>query len=216
MIAVTGDSRGEAGYERLVSDPVVNRMRKEDYLVILGGCGVTEPRADLDKVITAYRDLPCSVLFLDGAYDDYDLLSEYPLFPWNGGKIQVFSRGIYHLMRGQVFTLGGRRFFTMGGAVTPDRSESEKYWSWWPEQDITDEDLIEAKKNLLNVGNKVDYVLSSACPRTWKNDGSEMLDRILDKVDYGHWYFSGPAAQSGCLGLKAEGVSEVVLPIISP
>ena len=213
MIAVTGDSRGEAGYERLASDPVVSTMGKEDYLIILGGCGITEPRIDLDETISAYRDLPCSVLFLDGAYDDYDLLSEYPLFPWNGGKIQVFSRGISRLMRGQVFTLEGKRILTMGGAVSEDRSDSERYWSWWPEQEISEDDLNEAGKNLQSVGNRVDYVFSSACPRTWNDNGDAMLDRVLGMVDYGHWYFSGPEVQNDHLGLNAEYVSGTVVRI---
>ncbi len=190
MIAVTGDSRGEAGYKRLLSDPVVRTMGEEDYLVILGGCGVTEPHVDLDNVISAYRDLPCSVLFLDGAYDDYDLLSEYPVFPWNGGKIQVISRGIYHMMRGQVFTIGGRKILTMGGALSEDHSESEKYWSWWPEQQISDEDLSEAKSNLDRVGKKVDHVFTSTYPQSWGGGGDQRLDTLLNMVDYGHWYSS--------------------------
>lgn len=190
MIAVTGDSRGEAGYKRLLSDPVVRMMGKEDYLVILGACGVTEPRIDLDDAISAYRALPCSVLFLDGAYDDYDLLSEYPVFPWNGGKIQVISRGICRLMRGQVFTIGGRKILTMGGAISEDSSESGKYWSWWPDRQISDGDLSEAGKNLDLAGRKVDYVFTSTYPQVWGRCGDQRLDTLLDMVDYGHWYGS--------------------------
>ncbi len=171
-------------------------MGKEDYLVILGGCGVTEPHADLDAVISAYRDLPCSVLFLDGEHDDYDLLSEYPVFPWNGGKIQVMSRGIYHLMRGQVFTIGGRRIFSMGGSVSQGRKDSEKYWSWWPEQEISDNELIEAESNLAHVGRRVDYVFTSGHPLLWGKDGEPGLDRFVNTVQYRSWYFSDQVQRS--------------------
>ena len=90
MIAVTGDSRGEAGYERLASDPVVSTMGKEDYLIILGGCGITEPRIDLDETISAYRDLPCSVLFLDGAYMITIFFPNILCFRGTGGRYRSF------------------------------------------------------------------------------------------------------------------------------
>lgn len=209
MIAVTGDSRGEAGYKHISSDPLVRRMGKEDYLVILGGCGVSEPHIDLDSVISAYRDLPCSVLFLDGVYDDYDLLSEYPVFPWNGGNVQSISRGIYHLMRGQVFTLEGMRILTMGGGLSKDRPDSEKYWTWWPEQEISEKDIDEAGHNLTRAGGKVDCVFTSACPSIWAEDGDRMLDRLVGMVDYRRWYC--PGLQVRDPGHKVECVTGIVI-----
>ncbi len=192
MIAVTGNSWGEAGYKRIASDPVVRRMGKEDYLIILGGCGVTEHGTKHDLMISAYRDLPCSVLFLDGAQDDYDFLSEYPIFPWNGGNIQVISRGIYRLMRGQIFNLEGISVLSMGGALSKDRSEAGKYWVWWPEQEISDTDIREAEGNLMRIGGKVEYVFSSSHPFSWGEGGDQKLDRLLGKIKYNGWYFPSP------------------------
>lgn len=172
-------------------------MDKGDYLIVLGNCGITAAHTDFSENVRMYRDLPCSVLYLDGAHDDYDLLSDHPLFPWNGGMTQNISRYLTHLIRGQVFTIGGKTFLAMGGSTTPGRREDGKYYDWWPEQDIFPTELDEAFANLDAVGRKVDYVLSCECPTSWKEyvhgartPCSAALERLLSYTEYGHWYFS--------------------------
>ena len=197
MIAVTGDTRGIEALYQLSHDPTVCSMGKNDFLIVLGNCGITEARTDFHENVLLYRDLPCSVLYLDGAHDDYDLLADHPLFPWNGGMTQNISRYLTHLVRGQVFTLGGKRFFVMGGSTTPGRDDRGKYYEWWPEQDIFPAEMDEAYANLKANGNRADYVLTCECPTSWKTyvrgvktPCSESLEELLAHVDYGHWFFS--------------------------
>lgn len=200
MIVVTGDSLGIDALYNLAHDETVCSMSKSDYLVVLGNCGIMQAHTDFQENILIYRDLPCSVLFLDGGHDDYDLIADHPLFPWNGGMVQNISRGLTHLMRGQVFTIGGRTLLTMGGSTTPGRDDVGKYYDWWPEQDIFPPEVEVAERNLSAVGDCVDLVLTCECPTSWKSriNGmptpcSDALERILGVVDYGHWYFSGPS-----------------------
>ena len=183
MIAVTGNTLGDSGLDRLFRDATVQSMSRTDFLLIVGGCGVTEARADFQRRVEGYRQLPCSILFLDSSSDDYDLLAEHPVFPWNGGKVQVISRGILHLMRGQVFTIGGRRLFTMGGATTPGRTDLGKYHLWWPEQDIAPEDLAEAEENLSKAGWKADFAFSSTSPL------DDRLRGIYGRLDCRNWFY---------------------------
>lgn len=197
MIALTGNTLGIEALYSLSKNPLISSMSESDYLIVLGNCGVMQARTDFRENILMYRDLPCSVLFLDGSHDDYDLIADYPVFPWNGGMTQNISRGITHLMRGQVYSLGGKKIFTMGGSTTPGRKDIGRYYDWWPEQDIFPEETNEALNNLSKVGNKVDYVLTCECPGSWKNKTggvktpcSEALEKILSAADYGHWYFS--------------------------
>ena len=193
MIAVTGSTVGKDGTARLLKDDTVCSMSKSDFLIVLGGCGVTEACADFGARVKEYRGLPCSVLFIDGSTDDYDLLAEHPFFPWNGGRTRNISRGITYLARGQVFFLGGSSFLAMGGAPTLGRDDLGKYYTWWPEQDISAEDEKEAELNLLDNGWRADYVLTSDRPRGWGGPGgSEVLERLAFQTDYGTWYFAGP------------------------
>ena len=93
-----------------------------------------------------------------------------------------------HLMRGQVFEIGGITFFTMGGASSHDIQDGildpaspdfeREYWfkrrtrqmfrvkgvSWWPEELPSDAEYEEAVKNLDEAGWKVDCVLTHCAP----------------------------------------------------
>jgi hypothetical protein len=56
------------------------------------------------------------VLFVDGTHENFDLLNAMAKESWNGGKVHIVSENILHLMRGQVFNINGKLFFTFGGA----------------------------------------------------------------------------------------------------
>lgn len=200
MIAVTGATDGPDGLARL-RNGALGELGPDDYLVILGGCGLFAPRADRDERLREYRALPCRILFLDGARDDYDALADYPPFRWNGGLTQSVARGVRRLLRGQVFRLGSRSFFVLGGAATPGRDDRGKYWDWWPEQDPDAADAAAAEASLAAVGWQVDYVLSVDCPASWQPElgpvrdaggppsaAAALLDRLAARLDYGHWY----------------------------
>ncbi len=214
MIVLTGSTWGRAGLARL-RNGVLDGLTKEDFLIVLGDCGVLAPRTDRDRVVREYRELPCSVLYLDGSRDDYDTLADYPVFRWNGGAVQVISRGILHLMRGQVFRLEGKTFLVCGGAATPGRDEAGKYWDWWPEQDPGPADRAAAADALTACGHKVDYVLSCDLPARWRpsaepaSAAAQWLDELLSAVTYGRWFFGGDARELPAE--RAEGPGERVL-----
>lgn len=107
---------------------------------------------------------------------------------WNGGRIQRIRPSVIHLMRGQVFTLSGKRFFTMGGAssrdiqdgiLEPDAPDFDRrrrmlakrgamfrvnHLSWWKEELPNDDEYREARANLDTSGWRVDYVVTHCCP----------------------------------------------------
>lgn len=58
--------------------------------------------------------------FVSGNHENYDALVKYPIENWHGGRVQPIRPHVLHLMRGQVFELAGRTFFTMGGAASHD------------------------------------------------------------------------------------------------
>ena len=58
--------------------------------------------------------------FVTGNHENYDALRKYPLAEWRGGSIRRIRPSVILLERGQIFDLGGKRFFTMGGASSHD------------------------------------------------------------------------------------------------
>lgn len=205
MLAVAGPVRDREAPEALARDPLVASMGKGDFLLILGGSGVFEPRRDRMESIRRLSCLPCTVLFLDGASDDYDAVDDYPEFPWNGGMTNDVWRGVRRLCRGQVFAIDGHTFAVMGGACTPGRDDRGKYWDWWPEQDPSAGEVSDAVSNLAGHGGKVDFVFSCECPTEWisrtggpgRSAASDACSAVLSHCSYGHWYFS-------CLGREEE------------
>ena len=91
-------------------------------------------------------------------------------------------------MRGQVYDICGKRFFTMGGAsshdiqdgiLEPDDPEFKKKFRqlekrnamfrvnhrfWWAEELPSEAEYQEARANLDRVGWEVDYIISHCCP----------------------------------------------------
>lgn len=126
-----------------------------------------------------------TVCFVDGNHECFDRLYQYQVEEWNGGKVHKIRDNVIHLMRGQVFDIEGKKFFTFGGASShdikdgileiddPDFSEQRKklnknpyslyrinHISWWKEELPSDEEMIEGVRNLEKHDWKVDYIIT--------------------------------------------------------
>lgn len=126
--------------------------------------------------------------FVLGNHENYDAYKDYPKEEWHGGQIQRIRPSVLHLMRGQVYELNGRKFFTMGGAsshdiqdgiLEPDDPDFEEKFqqlqqfgalfrvnhrSWWAEELPSEAEYLEARANLTRVHWNVDYIISHCCP----------------------------------------------------
>ena len=106
-------------------------------------------------------------------------------------------------MRGQVFDICGKTFFTFGGATSIDKAWRSEGLSWWAEEVPSYADLDEACKNLEKVKYSVDYIVTHSCDEkalyypplcSRKNkfeafSENKMLSYFEDNVKYKHWYF---------------------------
>ncbi len=117
----------------------------------------------MENDLKFYEELPFTTLFVDGNHENFTLLNQYPVTTWNGGKVHKISDHVYHLMRGQVFEMEGKTFFTFGGADSRDKRMRIENVSWWKEERPTEEEIAEAKFNLMRYNNTVDYVITH-CP----------------------------------------------------
>ena len=121
MVYVTGDTH--RNFSRFSPDrfPEMRAMTKADTVIICGDCGVLWYGGRRDEIqLALLEDLPFTIAFVVGNHESFTVLSKYPVEEWNGGKVQFLRPHVIHLMRGQVFTLEGHTFFTMGGASSHD------------------------------------------------------------------------------------------------
>ena len=126
MIFITGDSHADFKKFSKNSFPEQLEMTKDDYVIICGDFGGVWDKDVESKRETWWLDWleekPFTTLFVDGNHENFDRLYAYPEEEWNGGKVHKIRPSVIHLMRGQVFTLEGKKFFTFGGAQSHDIS----------------------------------------------------------------------------------------------
>ena len=186
--------------------PEQTELTKDDYLIIAGDFGcVWGQDKRMDSLLIKDHDRRCfTTLFVDGNHENHDLLDSYPVEIWNGGKIHRLSASVIHLMRGQVYSIGGHTFFTMGGAESTDKMYRQPGVSWWEREMPSDDEYAEALKNLEAVNFKVDYVITHCAPEEYletvtsfwyygpkNNRLTSFLSQLITKhnISFKEWYF---------------------------
>ena len=203
MIFITGDTHCDdtARFKGFLQrNPQIGL---NDYLIIAGDFGGVWEERTLDRDLQPFCELPCTVLFIDGNHENFDLLESFPTEEWHGGKVRKIRENIIHLTRGQVFEIDGNTFFTFGGATSIDRFMRTEGLSWWRRELPDYRELDEGIANLKRYNNSVDYVITHSCGErafnypqirfsaTLKADCPEMhmLSYFEDVVKFRHWYF---------------------------
>lgn len=136
MIYLTGDIHGPLDFDRIRPENLIPRgvdCQPEDILLVCGDFGIpwTDPAQGPDReMLEEIACWPYTVAFVDGNHENFALLNQYPVVEWKGGQAHQLLPNLFHLMRGELFTLEGRTFFTMGGAMSTDRWIRREGISW--------------------------------------------------------------------------------------
>ena len=206
-IIITGDIHGNP-FQRLNLEnfPEGKTFTKEDYVIILGDFGlVWDDSAMEHSCLNWLENKPWTTLFIDGNHENYDLLNKFPIEEWGGGRVQKIRSSVIHLLRGEVYDIGGYKFLAMGGARSHDIQDGVlevgdpriKIWkkddfklfrinhiSWWGEEIPNEEERKNALKNLAENDYKVDYILTHEAP----SSDVVLMDHLLYHPDeYSKW-----------------------------
>ncbi|MDO4502655.1 MAG: metallophosphoesterase family protein [Coriobacteriia bacterium] len=215
-IYLASDIHGPAYRERL-ADPSLQDLTKDDYVIVCGDLEMIDLDEDARAANIAWLEAqPYTTLFVDGNHEEYAVLEQYPESEWMGGKDRRISPSVVFLMRGQVFQLEGRTFFTMGGAPTFMRARLMGLLEGPDPGMPTDAEIAEAERNLERCSWRVDCVLTHCVPlslaelifgegKTFVSPLGEWLDSTAAKLDFGHWFFGH--YHCDCQ-LDADGVAE--------
>ena len=130
MHYVTGDTHGEVA--RFLELKERYGLTEGDSVIVAGDFGcIPGLGTGSESKLDALAQLPFTVLFLDGNHECFPALNAYPEETWHGGRVHRIRHNVLHLMRGQVFDLGGVSVFTMGGGYSMDRASRIPGRSWW-------------------------------------------------------------------------------------
>ena len=141
---------------------------ENDSIIICGDCGVLWDRKSAPKMIEFFESFNATVLFIDGNHENFDMLKALPISEYLGGRVHKVSDKIYHLMRGEVFEIGGKKVLALGGAESHDREYRKEHKTWWRDEAICDANIRNAMFNLSKCDNKVDIVLTHIPPSKFK------------------------------------------------
>lgn len=207
LIYITGDIHGTISVNKRLNTknfPEQKNLTKDDYVIIVGDFGLIWDGTKEDQYWLKWLDKtkPFTTLFIDGNHENFDLLEDYPVEQWNGGKVHRINDSIIHLMRGQVFTIEDKKLFTFGGAASHDKEYRKEGKSWWRREMPSQEEYGEGLKNLERHDWKVDYILTHTCStialeyiaercgiHMELDDMHPYFYDIEQKAQYKQWYF---------------------------
>lgn len=203
--------------------PEQKTMTKQDYVIVMGDFGLYwEDVMDKSEIywMKWLNDRNFTTLFLDGNHENHkklmsgylaqDLLNTNYAFidpsvrenyeivykPELRGYVGKLSDSIYHLRRGEIYTIQGKKFFVMGGAESIDRKTAIfvmkggkkrvgriEGLDWWREEQPNYRELVYGVNNLNKYNNKVDYILTHTAPNTIVRNYVSMIDYFSDGVN---------------------------------
>ncbi|MBQ8297116.1 MAG: metallophosphoesterase [Ruminococcus sp.] len=197
MIYVTGDTHGDLSRFK---DPALKKLKKGDILIICGDFGFIWDGSKKEKALLkklAQKDY--TIAFIDGCHENFDILEEYPVTEWCGGKARIIEDNLIHLMRGQVYEIDGKRIFAFGGGHSQDYDFRRDSTNWWEREQPTHEEILDAIRSLNEKSNEVDYIITHEPPASLKDClGVDVFQRlevhaffedIIKVCSYKKWFF---------------------------
>lgn len=222
-VYITGDIHGDLDIQKLsfASWPESKGLTKEDVLIITGDFGLPFLATDFygDCVnlmnwtevksnrtyhywIEWLSKRSYTILFVDGNHECYPFwdIRRLPPIDMFGGKVQQHpdADNVFHLMRGEYYTIQGKTFWVMGGANSPDRYMRIEGVSWWEEEEPSVEELYHGLKTLRKHDRKVDYIVTHTMPQSLIDPAlgeqyeaeplTKYLDIVLRETSFKEWY----------------------------
>lgn len=151
MIYITGDTHTPIDIHKLKNQffNPPGATKNNTCLIICGDFGAVWNYKGEDKEEKYWLDWlenkPYTVLFVDGNHECHPRLNAFPVEEWNGGKIHRIRPSVIHLMRGQIYTINGKKIFTMGGASSHDKEARTDRKTWWEEELPSNEEYKDLK-----------------------------------------------------------------------
>lgn len=200
LIYITGDTHAD---RKRLSKIALRKLKEGDTLIICGDFGFMWSGSRREQnFLKNLGKRKYNVCFIDGTHENFELLSDYEISQWNGGKVHKIYGNLYHLMRGQIFEIEGKHIFTMGGGESSDIDIRRDMNSWSKYEIPTQEELLEGAENLEVAGYDMDIIVTHEPPLKVKsflnlNDSSMLrvtalnayFEELSGNCRFKKWFF---------------------------
>jgi len=176
-IFLAGDFHGKIDMQDTLTKrnfPQQKELTKDDYLIQLGDFGLVwdDPISATaeQELVDWLSDKPFTTIVVLGNHENYDRITMLPEVEMFGDKVWKYTDSIFILQRGKIYTIDGKRYFTMGGALSIDKSMRTEGRSWWRQEIPSYEEFDRGLQALQDCSYEVDYVLTHTIPKRLINE----------------------------------------------
>lgn len=191
-IFITGDTHGGLDIKKLHTKnfPESKSLTKDDYLIVVGDFGIWKDKKSQD-FLKWIDNKKFTVLFVEGNHEDYSYLKTFPIVDMFGSKVRKINDSVFQLMRGEIYTINNKRFFTFGGARSIDRFSAcrQEGIDWFPEEECSYAEEYKALSNLSNYNNEVDYIITHTCASSTLDEISLLYGFYVEYYDNQNKFF---------------------------
>jgi len=196
LIYITGDCHGDWSKLMYGTTPFLKSLTSDDYIIVCGDFGLWHDNPSEQWWFKVLTRKPYNILFVDGNHENYDRLNnEFETVEYHNGMAHKIADNIYHLMRGYMFNINGKKIFAFGGASSHDISDGildpndydtdrglrdkvallkseNKYLfrikgiSWWEQELPTESEMEFGLQTLKRYGDKADIIISHCAPQS--------------------------------------------------
>jgi hypothetical protein len=206
--------------------PQVKKLKKGDTLIVCGDFGfIWDGGQKEEKNLKKLGKKKYQILFLDGTHENFDLLNQYRVTDWNGGQVQQICGNLYHLMRGQLYTIEDKKIFAFGGGESVEKQMRIAAGKWWACEMPSIDEMRAGVKNLNDAGMNVDYIVThepaprvmsnTVNPKETTNQLEAYFEQLIKQVQFSKWFF-GAIHVDRKITAKNYAVFNEVLPVEPP
>lgn len=200
--ALFGDTHGEMEIGKIAHHNFKEgkEFTKNDFLIVLGDWGFLWQNTNQEKYWLDWMNQKIyNIIIVPGNHENYDAFEKLPIVPFCGDYAYQVRSNIFILLRGRVYIFGGKKFFTMGGAISIDKVNRKERISWWKQEEPSFAEWKKGFDNLKLHNNNVDYIITHDIHETGRvllygNDDykrgsvSAGLEEVRNLTNYKTWY----------------------------
>jgi predicted phosphodiesterase len=204
MIYLTGDTHGNLYRLNLIP------AKKGDVVIICGDFGVLWSQDKLSEInekkqIELAKSKDYDILFVDGNHENFNRIERLGTIQKYGNDVGVYLDNVFHLRRGNIYTIEGKKFFIFGGGLSIDKAFRIPHISYWEQELPNFKEYKNGLDNLEKENWKVDYILTHEAPESIANELlrkhrwthkdpaynlPKYLEEVKNKTTFKHWFFA--------------------------
>ena len=191
-------------------------LSNRDLLIILGDVGINYYGSIRDQIHKEIlTSIPATILCIRGNHEmrptDPKLNGIYQEIEWNDDYAYVETKYPRLIMAkdGARYKINGQSYLIIGGAYSVDKYyRLAMHWNWFPDEQLSLEEMNEIREKILCHGNQEDIILAHTCPYNQRpvdkfisgvdqskvdNTMEYFLQEIIEQTEYnmlycGHWH----------------------------